>query len=485
MMKKVYFTNILDLQIGRTRRDSIEAQNIKPIFLDEQNFYSLKNYPKNKIGIGNLKSSCFCELEDEKINALAKKLRVIKDEKIFFTNELDIRLQNEEIINISFGDIIGDILKKINRLYYKLRSNNSDNIQENIINLKGEIEKLLTDGNLTDQNNKNILEVFKFILSEYDCIYSAKDFSIIRSEFIKFLLKENIVLDSSFYLVTPLRLEIFYYVQTIKHFSKLIEILGYKENNKEFFEDFLGGKNANVVGNGYLRGHRNLNFSLINKFNKKYKKEIPLEDQSLFYSYLASSELISNILSNDYTFDKIEVLEKILYKQIETQNIEENIEELAYSKNNKEIYTRLYSPFLDKIEVTVTDELELKPEEYYLIRLNREVNEEKELKSKRAKRLEIWSKEDIKYISEMEDNITLRSGIEEISNLGHRKFIFKVLEIIEEENIEYICGAIYEKVFNRERLHDIKLKKILYSIVYLKKKDIEVFGKLENIRFKQ
>ena len=119
-----------------------------------------------------------------------------------------------------------------------------------------------------------------------------------------------------------------------------------------------------------------------------------------------------------------------------------------------------------------------------MIRLNREANEEKELKSKRAKRLEIWSKEDIKYISEMEDNITLRSGIEEISNLGHRKFIFKVLEIIEEENIEYICGAIYEKVFNRERLHDIKLKKILYSIVYLKKKDIEVFGKLESIRFK-
>lgn len=483
-MKKIYFENSENFLTRRIRRSFIEAQNIKPIYLDCENIYSLENYLKNKVGIGKLKNSCFCEVEEEEVDTFSERLRFLEKEKIKFTNEIDIRIHNDEILNVSFGEIIGKILKNINKIYYDLKNENLEDTQKNIIILKDEIEILLKDENLTNQNDKNILEVFKFILAEYDCICFSKDFSTIRSEFIKFLLKENITLDPSFYLVTPLRLEIFYYTQTIKHFKKLIENLGYKENNKDFFESFLDGKNANVVGNGYLRGHRNINFSLIAKFNKKYKKEISLEDQSLFYKYLVHSQKILDIISNDYSLSNIEVLEKILYKQIEIENIEEKVEENIHSRDSKKYHTRVYSPFLDKIEVTVTDELELKVKEYYLIRLNNEITKERKAKSRRAKKFEKWAEEDREYISEMEDNITLRSGAEEISNLKSKKFIFQVLEIIKKEDVEYICGAIYEKVFDRKKLHDINLKKILYSIVYLKREDFRVFGKVESISFK-
>lgn len=488
-------------KIKKSISDTFEIRSIKKVEKDQEDFYQLEVIKKDKINSIIEQYPIFCNITDteEILNWLERNIESM-EKSSFFTNELDIVYKLEDIRNENFGKELGDILAEIIKIYESLENNKPNNILEKIQKIDNQIDNFLKTNKKIPEEKLNLVEIFKFILSEYKLMYSfeyssnselanrEKELVALRGDFIKFILKSQLELDDSFYMVTPLRMEIYYYTKTIKHFVYLINKLGFKDNNKQFFEKFLGGNNSNVIGSGYLRGHRFINFSLISKFNRAYQKNLLSIDLKLFFKYFNHSQEILNIISNDYSFKNLKLFEEILFIETEKETNKGliSVEALKSPTSDKapteEVYD-VYSPFLDKIGVKIIKDAEMVEGNYYVIDIDYD-SENYSIPNGNGelRRLEKWCDQDLNFFEDMEDNSTI-GGKERIID-QNQIFILKILEIIEVDGFEYICGAVYEKAFARgTRTETPKLSKILYQKVYLRQNSFKIIGKVDSFKF--
>lgn len=503
-MGKIYIKkfNYDKNKIKKSISDNFEIRSIKKVEKDKEGFYQLKVIKKDKVSSIIEQYPIFCNITDEEeiLNWLERNIESI-EKPSFFTNELDIVYKLEDIRNKNFGKELGDILIEIIKIYESLESNKPNNILENIQKIDNQIDKFLKANKKIPEEKLNLVEIFQFILSEYKLMYSfeyssnaelanrEKELLALRGDFIKFILKSQLELDDSFYMVTPLRMEIYYYIKAVKHFIELINKLGFKDNNKQFFEKFLGGNNSNVIGSGYLRGHRFINFSLISKFNRAYQNTLSSTDLKLFFKYFNHSQEILNIISNDYSFKNLKLFEEIFFieSEKETNRGLISVEALKSPTSDKapteeKVYD-VYSPFLDKIEVKIIKDTEMIEGNYYVIDIDYD-SENYSIPNGNGelRRLEKWCNEDLDFIEDMEDN-SIIGGKERLID-QNQIFILKILEIIEIDGFEYICGAIYEKAFARgTRTEAPKLSRILYQKVYLRQNSFKIIGKVDSFKF--
>lgn len=212
------------------------------------------------------------------------------------------------------------------------------------------------------------------------------EISNIREKFLKWILKnkyyENLSLE--YFLSTPLRLEMYFYLKTVLKMTAIVDNI-YPKNRKGFYNEFLekdekgkerDPKNRAIIGNGYLNGYRQVSLAVINKFINRYKNEEAIKGYNiseLYFDYLKSNQIYS-LISLDYSFEKIfeyetEVLykEKFIYPKSkdttlswgESKNLENNIEEGICEINIRDTKFKIDKKKNDKVEIGETYYIEL------------------------------------------------------------------------------------------------------------------------------
>lgn len=123
------------------------------------------------------------------------------------------------------------------------------------------------------------------------------------------------------FLSTPLRIAIFYYINLIKEVLECITILNLK-TKKEFFNEVLGNsKTAEIIGNGYLRGHRVINFTFIEKIILRYKNELPENKIKNLYRFLFLHDSIMAFIQENYSYEKIIYFNQEYIKNLFSQGL--------------------------------------------------------------------------------------------------------------------------------------------------------------------
>lgn len=452
-------------------------------------------------------------------------VRLFREYKLYENNpyiRITDKLINEmeDFKKKSFKEILEDKSSKISKYFSKMAEIYQEGLIEDILEffyIIMKYTKFLQDGkiekreenceklrefkkifeNLKEKIQKNISYKNKEIISRHIKFYilnieerlflfgernfdeKSIEISNIREKILKWILKnkyyENLSLE--YFLSTPLRLEIYFYLKTILKMTVIVDTL-YSENRKGFYSEFLEKdekgkerdlKNRAIIGNGYLNGYRQVSLAVINKFINRYKNEEAIKNydiSELYFDFLKSSQIYS-LISLDYSFEKIfeyetEVLykEKIIYpknKKIplswnEIKNLENNIEEGIYEIIIKDTKFKIDKKKNDKVEIGETYYIELN-----IDNIINNIEEFKRLLNKNDKNLIQKYFLEEKYLN---CNLFL---IEKENSYFNRYIVVTCIDIRDE-----YCFCQFKKKFlsnNRREFFQIVLKKDDFNLI--------------------
>ena len=335
------------------------------------------------------------EMEDFKKKSF-KEILENKSSKIskHFSNMAEI--YQEELIEdiLEFFYIIMKYTKFLQDGKIEKREENCEKLREFkkiFENLKEKIQKN------TSYKNKEIInrhiEFYILNIEERLFLFGERNFddknieiSYIREKILKWILKnkyyENLSLE--YFLSTPLRLEMYFYLKTVLKMTAIVDNI-YPKNRKGFYEEFFerdekgnkrDSKNKAIIGNGYLNGYRQVSLAVINRFINRYKDDKAIKGYDigeLYFDYLKSNQIYS-LISINYSFEKIPEYEtEVLYKEKfiypknkdttlswgESKNLDNNIEEGIYEITVRDTKFKIDEKKNDKVEIGETYYIEL------------------------------------------------------------------------------------------------------------------------------
>lgn len=373
MKKIVGFTHMLDKEQFILQNPLFLIEN-KIHFPLENKFYILyaENIKNRKINIEGFQEYIdnylceydakiqFSEIEWEILNFLWNNETLNNDIYNIILNKIDKNMSEEnkskeiEKINIllgiftilspsTFSGLKEEMIKKLKKLFLlslkllqKYSLNNND--IKTLINIKKGFLKIQYETKSPKLKDRIIYQLL--CIQEKLFLYDESDYISLldlRKDFINFFIKKGILNKVSplYFISTPLRMEIYYYVSLVLKISETVDYI-FKKERKNFYKDFFGEeKNYDVMGAGFLNGYRKITLRNITKFIEKYKNRTLYADNlyDLYFNFFEHDKIFS-LISINYEENKILDYEKdILYKNNTTGL--KNLKFIAEKENNR------------------------------------------------------------------------------------------------------------------------------------------------------
>lgn len=480
--------------LSLTPEKEIVIKNIENL----ENLRKLEEIFMLKDNVGKLYFNTTFEQENLiKISELSKLLKTdceLDCRYIFEKEECDV----EEESNTKVLYMVKEVLKFIyNYEFYGHKGNLCEKIPE-ILTISKKLEKESENNNDLTRAEANCIKILNYELKEHlriiknsyindekiqKSLEEEQSLLELKIDIIKFILKENVQLNEGYFLSTPLRIAIFYYINLIKEVLECMTILNLK-TKKEFSNEVLGNsKTAEIIGNGYLRGHRVINFTFIEKIILRYKNELPENKIKNLYRFLFLHDSIMAFIQENYSYEKIIYFNQEYIKNLFSQgsNISDmkpqNIKKEKYVTYEKDIYSFFYEEYTS-IDVKTSAQEQLKEGSCYAVKINSykkfksEFSEDETLQEKdmRAiRRLEKWCNDDLDYLN--------------IPEINSKVLIFKLLEekkfVINNVEKKYLCIEFLERYIKRNGNNEYDGTQI--RELYLRREQVDILGEIKKI----
>lgn len=487
--------------------DSISFEN-RLLFLNVYIKEDENKKIKNNINLKNILTSLF-ELKSEydynlsfpkfssygEVEKYFEELKKEKDLEIFY----ELNSEDEKFFSTYLMDKQGNFIKEnkefICKYIYGLSLLQQEDGIEDLKSLLIYFEEKNRDISEKSQQVNQRIEFFILTIEERIFLEEGNNYSELKGKYFKTLNKfyqkikiqnkKNIV-DiyeelAPFFISSPLREEVFYYFLMLEIINLYLEKK--YPDKKVFYNELLGeNKNAIVVGNGYVKGHRNMTLNILIKIAKL------LDLDSGIYSYYLISNEISNFLSCSFSY---EGLEKDIreYKEEEI-SLSENI--VKYKLKDRGIESQIINEMLvkeiaviktakEKIDSPYTYLINYKEEEIEknVVKIKQEINSLRFLDKKDDK-----NKELIKFLERvLKDKILLLQYLQ-WNKQYISEYIVNCFGLISVGKREYIKMTMYItdtlghfKVIDQECGNFVS--------IYLEEDEFELLGKIKSIELEE